>query len=127
MVRSLLHQAATERSDGAASDRLWFLNQSQARYDISLAQLKRDFSSLGDADEETMIPATSGESKLHLQAKATAPPAPISPTEIHHVITAGFLALAVASGSRGQDTPIYATESHEAHRPSEVCSRRNVG
>jgi hypothetical protein len=56
----------------------------------------------------------SGRSELHLQANATAPPVPISPIEIHHVIAARFLALAVAIGSRGQDTPIHATESYQA-------------
>jgi hypothetical protein len=45
-------QAATERSYGAASDRLRVLNQIQARYVILLAQLKRDFSSLSDAYKE---------------------------------------------------------------------------
>jgi hypothetical protein len=110
-------QAATERSYGAASDRLRVLNQIQARYVILSAQLKRDFSSLSDAYKEPMIPATSGESELRLQAKATAPPVPISPVEIYHVITTGFLVLAVAIGSRGQDAPIHATESYEALTP----------
>jgi hypothetical protein len=60
-----------------------------------------------------MIPATSGGSGLRLQAKATAPPVPISPVEIYRVIARGFLALAVAIGSRGEDAPIHATESYE--------------
>ena len=90
------------------------LSQIQARYVILSAQLKRDFSSLSDAYKEAMIPATSGESELHLRAKTTALPVPIPPIEIHHVIATGFLALAVAIGSQGQDAPIHATESYEA-------------
>jgi hypothetical protein len=88
------------------------LNGMQASYVILSAELKRDFSSLGDASKEAMIPAPSGESEL--QAKATAPPVSIPPIEIHHVMATGFLAPAVAIGSRGQDALIHATASCEA-------------
>ena len=93
--------ASIERSDAAANARLQVLNQTQARYDLLSAQLsaaKRDFSSLSDAYQEAVIQATSGQSELHLQAEATAPPIPISPIKVYHVAAAGFLALMIAIG-----------------------------
>jgi uncharacterized protein involved in exopolysaccharide biosynthesis len=93
--------ASLERSGAAANARLLVLNQIQARYDLLSAQLnaaKRDFSSLSDAYQEAVIQATTGQSELHLQAEATAPPIPISPIKVYHVAAAGFLALLIAVG-----------------------------
>jgi hypothetical protein len=45
-----------------------------------------------------VIQGTTGQSELHLQAEATAPPVPISPIKIYHVAAAGFLALIIAIG-----------------------------
>jgi uncharacterized protein involved in exopolysaccharide biosynthesis len=93
--------AQTDQSYTAASTRLQVLAQVQAKYDFLSARLaaaKRDYAALSDAYEETVIETTTGQSQLHLQAKATAVAAPISPIKIYHVGAAGALALVIALG-----------------------------
>jgi uncharacterized protein involved in exopolysaccharide biosynthesis len=93
--------ASTDRSYAAAKARLQDLAQVQAKYDFLSAQLaaaKRDYASLSDAYEEAVIETTTGQSQLHIEALATALPAPISPIKIYHVGAAGALALMIALG-----------------------------
>jgi uncharacterized protein involved in exopolysaccharide biosynthesis len=90
-----------ERSYAAAALRLQVLNQAQAQYDVLSAQLdaaKRNYNSLSDAYQEAVIQSTTGQGELRFQAKATAPPLPVSPIKIYHVGAAGGLALMIAIG-----------------------------
>ena len=89
-----------ERSSAAAALRLQVLNQAQAQYNLLSAQLdaaKRDYTALSDAYQEAVLQST-GQGELRLQAKATAPPLPVSPIKIYHVGAAGGLALMIAIG-----------------------------
>ncbi len=93
--------ASNEQSYAAANTRLQALAQVQAKYDFlsaGLAAAKRDYASLNDAYEEAVIETTAGQNELHMQAQATALPAPISPIKIYHVGAAGALALIIAIG-----------------------------
>lgn len=90
-----------ERSYAALVPRLQVLDQMQAEYDLMSAQLqsaKRDYTALTDAYQEAVIKATSGQSELHIQAKATASLGPVSPIKIYHVGAAGLLAALIAIG-----------------------------
>ena len=93
--------ASIDRFYDASNARLQDLAQVQAEYDFLSAQLaaaKRDYASLSDAYEEAVIETTTGQSQLHMQAEATALPAPISPIKIYHVGAAAALALMIALG-----------------------------
>ena len=93
--------ASIERSHAAATARLQVLDNVHAQYDFLTAQLtaaKRDFSALSDSYQESVIQSTTGQGELRLQAKATAPPLPVSPIKIYHIAAAAGVALMIAIG-----------------------------
>jgi uncharacterized protein involved in exopolysaccharide biosynthesis len=90
-----------EQSYAALMPRIQALDQIAAQYDLMSAQLtnaKRDFTTLTDASQETVIRATSAQTELRIQAQAVIPDAPVSPIKIYHVLGAGLLAAMIVIG-----------------------------
>jgi uncharacterized protein involved in exopolysaccharide biosynthesis len=93
--------AAIEHSYTELVPRIQVLTDVEAQEDLlaaKLASAKRDYSALTDSIAELAIRQTTGQSELHVQAKADGSIQPVSPIKIYHVLAATLLAGLVAVG-----------------------------
>ena len=93
--------AAIEHTYAALVPRIQVLTNVKAQDDLlaaKLASAKRDYAALTDGIAELAIRQTTGQSELHVQARAGGSIQPVSPIKIYHVLTAGLLAGLIAVG-----------------------------